>query len=192
MVFVRPPYSQHRAACLEGAPQLNFKAFGRNTLVGRIELSLYAAAPPDRCFDLARSVDAHIRSTAATRERAVGGKTSGLLELGDEVTWRARHFGVRQNLTSRIAAFDRPRHFRDSLVRGAFARFDHDHYFAPESGGTRIRDVFDYRAPFGPVGWLAERLFLSAYMRRFLLARLRELKTLAESDAYVEFLPPAT
>jgi ligand-binding SRPBCC domain-containing protein len=122
------------------------------------------------------------------RERAIGGKTSGLLALGDEVTWRARHFGVRQDLTSRITAFDRPRHFRDSLVRGAFARFDHDHYFAAEGGGTRMRDVFDYRAPLGPIGWLAEHLFLSAYMRRFLLARLRELKALAESDAPFELL----
>jgi ligand-binding SRPBCC domain-containing protein len=150
--------------------------------VARIELSLFVAAPPDRCFDLGRSVDAHVRSTAATGEQAVGGKTSGLLALGDEVTWRARHFGVRQHLTSRITAFDRPRHFRDSLVRGAFARFDHDHYFAPEDGGTRMRDVLDYRAPLGPIGWLAERVFLTAYMRRFLLARLRELKRLAESD----------
>jgi ligand-binding SRPBCC domain-containing protein len=160
--------------------------------VARIDLSLHVAAPPHRCFDLVRSVDAHVRSTTATEERAVGGKTSGLLELGDEVTWRARHFGVLQDLTSRITAFDRPHHFRDSLVRGAFARFDHDHYFAPESGGTLLRDVFDYHAPLGPLGWLAERLFLTAYMRRFLLARLRELKALAESDAYVEFLPPAT
>jgi len=64
--------------------------------MARIELSLYVAAPADRCFDLARSVDAHLRSTAATGERAVGGRTTGLLELGEEVTWRARHFGVHQ------------------------------------------------------------------------------------------------
>ena len=156
--------------------------------MARIELSLYVAAPVDRCFDLARSVEAHLRSTAATGERAVGGKTTGLLGLGDEVTWRARHFGVRQHLTSRITAFDRPRHFRDSMVRGAFARFDHDHYFEPEGNGTRIRDVFDYDAPLGPLGWVAERVFLSAYMHRFLLTRLRELKRLAESDAHAEFL----
>ena len=77
-------------------------------------------------------------------------------------------------------------------MRGAFARFDHDHYFVPDAGGTLMRDVFDYHAPLGPLGWLAERLFLSAYMRRFLLASLRVLKTLSESDAHVEFLPRAT
>ena len=157
--------------------------------MARLELSLHVAAPPARCFDLARSVDAHVRSTASTGERPVGGKTSGLLELGDEVTWRARHLGVWQELTSRITAFERPHHFRDSMVRGAFARFDHDHYFTPSEGGTLLRDVFDYRAPLGPLGWLAERLFLSAYMRRFLLARLHELKALAESERWRELIP---
>ena len=160
--------------------------------MAQIELSLYIAAPPTRCFDLARSVDAHVRSTAASGERAVGGTTSGLLALGDEVTWRARHFGVWQELTSRITAFERPGHFRDRMVRGAFARFDHDHFFASADGGTMMRDVFDYRAPLGPLGRIAERRFLSAYMRRFLLARMYELKALAESDAWIEFLSPPT
>ena len=112
--------------------------------------------------------------------------------LGDQVTWRARHLGVWQELTSRITAFDRPHHFRDTMVRGAFARFDHDHFFTPADNGTLLRDVFEYRAPLGPLGWVAERLFLTAYMRRFLLARMRELKTLAESAAWVELVPPAT
>jgi hypothetical protein len=45
------------------------------------------AAPVERCFDLARDVDVHLRTAASTGERAVGGKTSGLLELGDVVTF---------------------------------------------------------------------------------------------------------
>lgn len=158
--------------------------------MARLELSLHVDAPPARCFDLARSVDAHVRSTSATGERAVGGRTSGLLNLGDEVTWRARHLGVWQELTSRITAFQRPFHFRDSMVRGAFARFDHDHYFESSNRGTLMRDVFDYRAPLGPLGILAERFFLSAYMRRFLLTRMKELKALAESDDWARFIPP--
>lgn len=160
--------------------------------MARIDLSLHIGAPVERCFDLARSVEAHTRSTATTRERAVAGTTSGLLALGDQVTWRARHFGIWQELTSRITAFDRPRHFRDSMVRGAFASFNHDHFFAPASGGTIVQDVFEYHAPLGVLGRIAERLFLTAYMRRFLDARLRALKALAESGVSVQFVPPAT
>ena len=156
--------------------------------MARIELSLHVNAPAARCFDLARSIDAHVQTTSTTGERAVGGRTSGLLDLGDEVTWRARHFGVWQELTSGITAFDRPHYFRDSMVRGAFGQFDHDHYFDEVDGGTLLRDVFAYRAPFGAAGWLAERLFVTAYMRRFLLARLQELKAMAESDAWRRFV----
>jgi ligand-binding SRPBCC domain-containing protein len=160
--------------------------------MARIDLSLHIAAPIDRCFDLARSIEAHTHSTASTGERAVAGKTAGLLELGDHVTWRARHLGLRQDLTSRITAYERPYHFRDSMVRGAFARFDHDHFFNPSAEGTLVRDVFEYRVPLGVLGWVAERLFLTAYMRRFLEVRLRALQTIAESDEWVQFVPPAT
>ncbi|HEX2205968.1 MAG TPA: SRPBCC family protein [Longimicrobium sp.] len=154
-----------------------------------IRLETYVDAPPERCFDLARSVDLHLHAAASTGEAAVGGVTSGLIGAGEEVTWRARHFGVRQRLTSRITRFDRPRHFRDSMVRGAFARFDHDHHFEPCGAGTRVRDVFDFRAPLGPLGRIAERLFLTRYMRRFLVHRARVLKEAAESGAWRRYLP---
>ena len=158
-----------------------------------IELRIEIGAPRQRCFDLARSVELHVRSTAATGERAVAGTTAGLLALGDEITWRARHFGVWQSLAGRITAYDRPRHFQDTMLRGAFRRLRHDHYFdeAP-GGGTVMRDVFVYAAPLGPLGWLTERLVLTAYLRRFLEARNRELKAVAESGEWAKFIPYVT
>jgi ligand-binding SRPBCC domain-containing protein len=155
----------------------------------RIELTVHIEAPPERCFDLARSVEAHLHSASSTGERAVGGVTAGLLGLGDEVTWEARHLGVRQRLTSRITRFDRPNHFRDSMVRGAFARFDHDHFFEATATGTLVRDLFDFAAPLGVLGRAAERLVLTAYMRRFLEERNRDLKRLAESEGWRAFVP---
>ena len=154
----------------------------------RIEIDI--AAAPSVCFDLARSVDAHVASTSATGERAVGGVTTGLLKLGEEVTWRARHFGVTQELTSRITFFDRPNSFRDEMVRGAFRRLVHDHHFEPVAAGTRMVDVFDFNAPLGALGVLAERLFLTAYLSRFLETRAQELKRLAESGAGQRFINP--
>lgn len=146
----------------------------------RIETDI--TAPPTVCFDLARSVDAHIASTSATGERAIRGVTRGLLNLGDEVTWRARHFGVTHELASRITAFDRPNHFRDVMVRGAFRRLVHDHHFDARGEATRMVDVVDFDAPFGAFGLLAERFFLTAYLSRFLEMRAEALKRLAESD----------
>ena len=156
--------------------------------MARIEIELEIAAPVERCFDLARSIEAHLHSTAHTGERAVAGVTSGLLRLGDTVTWEARHFGVRQTLTSQIAEYDRPRHFRDAMIRGAFRRFVHDHDFEPTPRGTRVRDVVEYEAPYGLLGRIAERLVLTRYLRRLLLSRNAALRALAESDRWRQFV----
>jgi ligand-binding SRPBCC domain-containing protein len=147
----------------------------------RVETDI--AAPPAVCFDLARSVEAHLQSAAGTHERAVAGVTSGLLGPGDEVTWRARHFWIEQELTSRIDAFDPPRHFRDVMVRGAFRRLSHDHFFEAMTSGTRMIDVVEFSAPWGMFGSVAERLVLTSYLRRFLERRAEVLRRLAEHPA---------
>jgi ligand-binding SRPBCC domain-containing protein len=141
------------------------------------------AARPEICFDAARDLDLHAKSMAHTGERAVAGRTSGLIELGEEVTWRARHFGVTQHLTSRITAFDRPRYFQDAMQRGAFRSFVHDHFFEPRAAGTLMIDAFTFAAPLGILGILAERLVLRRYMTRLLTARAEVIKAFAESDA---------
>lgn len=157
--------------------------------MGTLRQVFRVRAPIERCFDLARSVEAHVASTGQTGERAVAGVTTGLLELHDEVMWRAKHLGVWQRLTSRITAFDRPRHFRDSMVTGAFARFDHDHFFEMDGEACVMKDVFDYDAPLGPLGRLVERVFLDGYMERFLHKRNELLRLLAESEDWRRFLP---
>jgi len=149
------------------------------------------AAPPELCFDLARSVEAHVASASASGERAVAGVTSGLLNLNDQVTWRGRHFGLTQELASRISAFDRPRYFRDEMVCGAFRRLAHDHYFDPIPQGTRMRDIFEFKAPYGLLGWVAEEVVLTRYLRRFLEQRAALLKHLAESGEGRRFVGPA-
>ena len=106
-----------------------------------------------------------------------------MIGLDQEVTWEATHFGIRQRLTSRITAFDRPNHFRDSLVHGAFSRFDHDHFFLREGNGTIMRDVFDYESPFGWLGRLADVLFLRSYMLGLLARRANIIKLAAEVTA---------
>jgi ligand-binding SRPBCC domain-containing protein len=154
-----------------------------------LRLTTTIHAPASRCFDLARSVDLHTRSTAATGEHIVAGVQRGLMGPGDQVTWRARHFGVWQELTSRITAFDRPRHFRDSMVRGAFARFDHDHVFdALADDRTDMHDIFDFTSPLGPLGRIADALVLTRHLRRFLAQRNHVIKQIAESDEWQALL----
>jgi len=130
---------------------------------------------------LARDLDLHTRSLAHTGERAVGGRTSGRIELGEEVEWSARHFGVRWRLRSRITEFSRPRTFTDVQVTGPFVRFEHRHMFLACDGGTLVIDAWTHVAPLGVLGRLADRVFLERHMRRQLESRNREIKRSAES-----------
>jgi len=148
-----------------------------------IELDTRIEAPPGRVFDLARSIDAHVASTPGTGERAVAGRTSGLIGMGEIVTWEARHFGVKQRLTTKITSMERPHHFTDEMIRGAFASMKHSHRFLPDGTGTLMKDEFHFSAPLGILGRIAERMFLTRYMRRLLLNRNRILKELAEASA---------
>ena len=133
-------------------------------------------------FDIARSVELHTESMGSTDEKAVAGVTSGLLSEGDQVTWRARHFGVPLELTVEITAFDRPNHFRDVMVNGPFAEQIHDHYFQSLNGKTRMIDKFRFSSPLGPLGDAVDILYLKRYLRQLLTARNHHLQQVAESD----------
>lgn len=141
------------------------------------------AAPVEVCFDLARDIDFHTRSLGDTGERAVAGRISGLIGLGEAVTWEARHLGVRQRLTSKVTAFDRPTYLRDVMTRGAFRSFAHDHRFEARDGVTVMTDEVEFRSPLGPVGWLVDRLFMAGYLRRLLEGRSQAIKREAEALA---------
>ncbi len=146
----------------------------------RLETSIDAS--PERCFDLSLNVDLHQHSVAHTHERPVAGVTSGVMKLGDSVTWEAVHFGIKQHLTSKITVYERPQRFTDEMTRGAFQEIIHVHEFTPQPSGTLMIDLFTFRAPLGILGRLAEVLFLTRYMKGLLLTRNRYLKEVAEAS----------
>lgn len=147
----------------------------------RIELRTRSARSAADLFDLARSVDAHVSSMTGSRERAVRRVTSGLLALGDEVTWRGIHFGVPLTMTSRITSMDRPATFVDEQVRGPFRRFRHEHAFQDEGDGCLMIDRIEFVAPLGILGRVVERLVLAPHLRRIIGAR---------NDAIAGSVPP--
>ena len=168
--------------------QLNGSFLRSGFKMPTIKLTTEIAAPIETVFDLARSIDLHEESTSQTNERAVAGRTSGLIELGETVTWEATHFFVRQRLTARIVKFERPNHFRDSMVSGAFLRFDHDHIFERGDDVTLMTDVFDFTSPLGPLGQIANWLFVTRHLRKLLLIRDQLIKSVAESGDVERFI----
>src|SRR5262249_39592567 len=99
-----------------------------------------------------------------------------------------KHFGVRQRFTSKITAFDSPRYFQDSMVRGAFKRFVHDHIFEEDRDGTMVTDRVEFEAPGGPIGRMLDRILLSGYLERFLRERNEIIKRVSESDGWRDYL----
>jgi ligand-binding SRPBCC domain-containing protein len=148
-------------------------------------------APIERCFDLARSVEVHLAGNVHWGEQAVasGGVTSGLVGMGQPVTWRAKHFGVWQTLTSQIKRFEAPYYFQDVMLEGPFRRMEHGHYFRVlDSGGTEMKDVFRFAAPLPVLGRVAELLFLRRYMKALLHERNVVIRQIAESEEWRKYL----
>jgi ligand-binding SRPBCC domain-containing protein len=150
--------------------------------VATITIDTAIAAPRELCFDLARDVTVHAQSAAFSDERIVGpGKTSGLLEMGDLVTFEGKHFGVRQRFTARIVEMNRPHSFTDIMVHGSFKWLRHVHEFHGDGSGTLMRDILIWRSPLGPVGTLADWLFVKRHMEWFVRTKQHHLKAIAES-----------
>ena len=133
-------------------------------------------------FDLAKSIDLHMLSTEQTNEKAIAGKTSGLIELGEFVTWRAKHFGVYQTLTTKITVLEKPRLFVDEQTKGIFKSFRHEHLFEETEKGTLMVDKFEYESPLGFLGRLMDWLIIKNYMIDFLKKRNLTIKRVAETN----------
>jgi ligand-binding SRPBCC domain-containing protein len=147
-----------------------------------IILNTEIKAPIQVVFDCARSIDVHQISTAKTNEKAIAGRTSGLCELNDEVTWRAKHFGIYQTLSSKITKLKAPFHFQDCMLKGAFSFIKHDHYFEERNGFTLMKDIFNYGVPYGIFGEIFNKLILKKYMNNLLVNRNQIIKQIAEHE----------
>ena len=105
---------------------------------------------------------------ARSREDAVAGVQSGLISLGEEVTWRAWHFGIPIRMTSRITRMEAPDYFVDEQLKGPFRWFRHVHEFREGADGTTMVDRVAFAAPFGPIGRVIEKLVLARISKSWL------------------------
>lgn len=146
----------------------------------RLYLTTKINAQVELCFDLSRSVEVHCSSMGPANEQAVAGKTSGLLNEKEWVTWRGRHLGVTIRHTSTISVMNRPQYFEDKMLRGVFKSMVHKHYFAAHDTTCLMIDDFCYSLPLRLTGTLLDRKVVKPYLRRLLTMRNRHIKNLAE------------
>jgi len=138
-------------------------------------------APIETVFDTARNIDIHQLSAAKSNEKAIDGKTSGLIELNETVTWSGKHFGWQLLHKSRITQFNLPTYFVDEMEDGHFKLFKHEHFFQSEKDYTVMIDRLEYDTPLGILGAIFDKIILKKYLTNFIIHRNNILKTVAEN-----------
>lgn len=154
----------------------------------KIELTTEINSTLEICFDLSRSIDLHKISTAHTKEEAIAGRITGLINLNETITWQATHFGFRQKLTSKITAFGRPNYFIDEQTKGIFKSIIHEHKFEKVGDKIIMKDIFEFHSPFGLLGKIFNKLILTNYLKRLLIDRNQIIKEFAETGKWKEVL----
>ena len=145
-----------------------------------IHFTTHINAPIHKVFDLNRDIDIHKQSTSKSNETAIAGKTSGLINLNETVTWRGKHFGFYLTHKSLISEMEIPTYFVDEMVEGRFKSFRHEHSFLEKNGATIMKDTIKYQTPFGIFGTIFDFLFLKKHLTSFISKRNTFLKNLAD------------
>ena len=149
--------------------------------MAKIEITTFINSSPEVVFDLSRSIDLHLKSTAQTDEKAVAGVTTGLIGLNETVTWEAYHLFKTRRFTSEITEYNFPVTFTDKMIEGDLKYFEHIHHFEKKDSGTLMTDRIDLEAPFGFLGKIVMAFFLKNYFQKFLTERNAMIKQYAEN-----------
>jgi ligand-binding SRPBCC domain-containing protein len=153
-----------------------------------IHLTTFIGAPQQRVFDLSRSIELHKHSMTHHAEKIIEGTMNGLMNLGDTVTWQAKHLAKERIMKIRITKLQRPDYFVDEQEQGDFALLKHEHYFKPVENGTIMIDQFHFETPHGLFGKMINRLYLKKYMIRLLEERNEVIRKAAESNQWKQYL----
>lgn len=144
-------------------------------------------APIERCFLLSTSVEIVAQELGM---RPVRGRKSGLVIEGDTVRWEGWRLGLPQFHESLIEQFDPPLFFRDRMIAGRFASFEHNHAFSDRGNGTvLLRDEVRFAMPWGWAGELIGHWVMLKDIRRLMRSRFARLKRIAESEEWRNYLP---
>ena len=85
---------------------------------------------------------------------------------GTLIDYRLTLYGIPVRWRTRIEVWEPDDRFVDMQLRGPYRYWHHLHEFEEVEQGTRMRDVVDYELPFGPLGSLAQALFVRRSLER--------------------------
>jgi ligand-binding SRPBCC domain-containing protein len=139
--------------------------------VHRLEREQYVDRPLEEVFDF--FAEAHNLERITPPWLSFQVLTPDPIEMGVGVLidYKLRVHGLPLRWTSRIEDWEPGRSFVDRQLRGPYGLWHHRHTFAPQGGGTVVRDEVDYAMPFGAVGDLAQSLFVRRDLERIFTYR---------------------
>jgi ligand-binding SRPBCC domain-containing protein len=147
--------------------------------------SISVNAPIERCFLLSTSIEL-VRETL--QMKPVEGKTSGLIVDGDRLLWRGIKFGIPAHHETLITGYDRPNFFQDTMGKGYFEHFQHDHHFTFADGRTLMSDTVRFSLPFGWAGQAVGKYIVVPHVVKLMKSRFETIKRLAETDGWKNVL----
>lgn len=100
------------------------------------------------------------------------------IQQGTELRYRLAVHGLPVRWLTRISRWRPPYSFTDIQISGPYSLWHHTHTFEPRDGGTLMRDTVRYRLPFGPLGRIVNKLFVSRDVRRIFDYRERRIREL--------------
>lgn len=88
------------------------------------------------------------------------------MRTGAQIDYALSLFGIPLRWRSRITVWEPGVRFVDEQESGPYAYWHHAHEFDSHGESTLVRDVVDYSLPMGPLGSLAQALFVGRTLGR--------------------------
>lgn len=79
--------------------------------------------------------------------------------------------GIPMRWTTEITHVHEPHYFVDEQRFGPYVFWHHKHFLKEIPGGVEMRDLIHYALPLGPLGWMANSLFVKKQLDDIFLYR---------------------
>ena len=143
-------------------------------------------APLQKVWDFHDTIDTLFKLTPPDTKARLGGAPEPM-RVGVVYKLKLRRWGLPvPTWYAEIIAYDPPHKFADRQVpgHGPFRAWQHEHLFAALSESrTRLTDRVTYTLPFGPLGVLADKLFVRRDLEKMFAYRHKVTRESLEANA---------
>ncbi len=166
---------------MSAAPKLPASAMGGVSLLRR-EYKLFIDRPPQAVFDFFAARKNLARISSAEFAEQVLGDVEIPLSAGAQLTVQTkRASSAAKTMTTEISDWSAPNGFTEKQIVGPFAAWTHRRKFTPFQTGTLLSEIIEYSpSAGGPLGALADKIWLGKRLDAFFNGRQQEAKRLLE------------